>query len=202
VFVTVPAFASAQAARAPEETAVEELIGSSVPVSLSFFAPYALQPGVRLGVDLSFNECGSISDRRRAMRRRLFAGPRLSYLTRPQNHRTVMVGGEFGWESTNLRRGLSSQLSLGVNYMASAQITSVSIDLGTGAATNTRELQHYAVPTVAYRFLDQIGGGPEWFLGAAFGRKLSAAQANSTYFAVEAGIRFRLGGSEQVEREQ
>ena len=42
-----------------------------------------------------------------------------------------------------------STLAIGADYLATAQIVSESVDLGTGERTPTRQLQHAVVPTLS-----------------------------------------------------
>jgi hypothetical protein len=199
-WLTLGVGTQAAAQTSPESPDEPPLVANSleragVPVSLSFYAPYGVQPGVRVGVDHAFGFHGTALDGRgeQGRARYFFAGPRLAYFTRPNLHRDISIGAELGWRTHSRRRRASWTLSLGLAYLGQSQIASRSIDLSTGIGTNTRELRSYALPTVRYAITHEVRPGFGWFVGASLGRKLSREAVASAFLAFELGVRVRVG---------
>ena len=69
----------------------------------------------------------------------LFAGPQLSLFGRPNNHVSLMLGGELGYRLLTPRRGRFHEFTLGASYLAEWQITRVTVNSreSIGARRNT-----------------------------------------------------------------
>ena len=80
-----------------------------------------------------------------------------------------------------------------MDYLASAQVVSVAVDLGNGSLDKTREWCHAAVVTENYRFGRNAAPRVGWFTALDFGRRFSVDLEDSAFFSVEAGIEIPLG---------
>jgi hypothetical protein len=144
-------------------------------VSLGLAAPYGIQPGLHLGARFDLNE-------------RFVLLPRVVAYTRPGNHRSLLTEVGVGLRGPGEGR-YNSTVSLGLGYLVSAQAVTESIDLGTGESTPTRELRHFALPSVRYEVARQ-GADVDLFAGASVGRAMSVSEVPSAFFMVDVGVRF------------
>ena len=169
-----------------------------IPVTIGVFTPYMIQPGVRIGLPWSVRTWPSSEGRGTRHRGRtlsLFAGPRLSFFTRPGHHRDLMLEGEVGARFMSHGSGWNGALSLSFGYLLSSQVIAESIDLATGSSTRTREWRHHITPainvTVGKRWHPRLG----WFATLSLGDKRSFQVAPSLWYTAELGVRVRLGGA-------
>ncbi|MEM7157177.1 MAG: hypothetical protein AAF799_30270 [Myxococcota bacterium] len=168
-----------------------------VPLTVGYFGPYAIQPGVRVGTWFPIKAWTKTRDARRGPVTRtgsLFAGPQLAFFARPGNHLSVMASGELGYRFQRHDRKVHSAFAIGGGYLASFQIVTIAVDLSSGDKNNTREMRHYFVPTLSYALGHDVLPNFGWFLKFSYGQKLSVPIESSAMVMVELGLSFRLGG--------
>ncbi|MFT5681769.1 MAG: hypothetical protein ACI8RZ_002681 [Myxococcota bacterium] len=153
------------------------------PLTIGFYAPYGVQPGLKLGTEV-------------ALPGGLFMAPQIAAFTRLDNHNSAMLNLDVGYRHQG-KGARYSAFSVGVAYLLSAQIVTESIDLSTGEYTTTRELRHYAVPTLNYE-LGWSLPAVDPYLKLSIGRKISPQVEDSMFFAVEIGLRF--GSTSEMNR--
>lgn len=170
---------------------------SGLPMTIGVFAPYLVQPGVRVGAPLVIRDwpsAGCEVQCRCGRTLSLFAGPQIAFFTRPGHHLDLMVEGEFGGRWLSHRRGLFASLSLSVGYLLSSQVIAESIDLATGERDKTREERHHLVPAINTTFGQERWSGLGWFVRFSAGEKRSHKVASSLWYSAEVGVRVRIGG--------
>jgi len=155
-----------------------------VPVTLGVYAPYGVQPGLRLGTYKSFGE------REGRWTTSWFTGPRIAVFTRPWNHTSALIDAELGYWIQRPDRRFYSAWSLGAGYLASSQVVSESVALSTGASTPERALRSYFAPSLSYELGWSLRPDRAVFCELSFGRKMSGQIEDSALFAVEVGARF------------
>lgn len=155
------------------------LAAHAAPLTIGLYAPYGTQPGLKLGAEIDLP--GG-----------LVLAPQAAAFTRLWNHSSGMANLDLGYRR---HRGGSryATISVGAAYLLSAQIVTESIELSTGGYTTTRQLRHYATPTVSYE-LAWSRPAADPYLKLSVGRKISPQVADSTFFAAEIGLRFGATG--------
>lgn len=150
------------------------------------YAPYFTQPGVRLSLDLRA-ECGCHPPGA-GNARGWFLSPRLDLHGRPSDHVSAMLGAATGYQFPGRRARIYSALSFGLDYLASAQVTTVSVNLGDGSLDRDREWRHALVATSSYRFGRAVPGWLGWYIEFEFGRKFVFDLDDSAFFSIGVGV--------------
>jgi len=147
-------------------------------------APYGVQPGLSA---VATHDITTWEGRRRDAA--FSVGPRVAGFGRFENHLSGVVGAEASVRWTSPDTGRFVSLDGGLGYMLSAQVHTVSVDLGSGDLDRSRELQHHFLPTLGVHFgrtQDRVG----WYGGVLAGRHISPQTPDSLWMSVEAGVRF------------
>ena len=180
---------------APAATATH--LNPGVPITVGYFGPYLIQPGVRVGTWFPIKHWTKTKDGRRGPITRtgsLFAGPQLAFFARPGNHLSVMASGELGYRIQRHDRKVHSAFAVGGGYLAAFQIVTIGVDLSTGDKSNTREMRHYFVPTLSYALGHDVRPNFGWFLKLSYGQKFSVPIESQAMVMLELGVSFRVGG--------
>ena len=152
-------------------------------LTLGLALPYAVQPGLNLGVGLELS--------RPSQGVALVLQPRTSIYTRPSNHVSVLLGTDLGL-ALGVERPVTHTVALGAHYLASSQVESIAVDLSTGGKERTRDLRHHAVPLGRYTLGHQPGDTLGWYASLGFGGRLSPQVVDSVFYQVDLGVRIRL----------
>ena len=92
----------------------QDIANSNLRISVSYFGEFITHPGIRLGLGKK------LSDRKakEGIQKSWIADINLTYYKHKRNHEALMVGASIGRERIG-RKGLLSQLNLGLAYMSS-----------------------------------------------------------------------------------
>lgn len=171
-----------------------------VELTLAYYGPYFVQPGVKLGARVPLRTWAS---RRTAPSgaprklRTLFIAPQLGFFARPAQHFDVIVNAALGYQALRPKHGLYVAPSIGVAYYVAAQQVALAVDLATGDQTPTRELRHHVLPTLSYAFGQRLRprSGPPvgWFVELSYGHSFSPSVASALWLAFELGVSIELG---------
>lgn len=171
-----------------------------IPVTIGAYAPYATQPGLRLGVDLMLFERAPFRDD--GCRRRnhaLTLSPRVAVFSRLGNHSDVQAGAEVSWQTRPVNGRVTSSLGLGLSYQFRSQLTTETVELSTGNITREHESHSGAVAAVGYRFIYERRDRLGWYGGAQFGREFGLVDESLAFFSIEFGVQIRIGSQRSSE---
>jgi hypothetical protein len=153
-------------------------------LTLGLMLPYGAQPGLDLGFELSVYQPSE--------RISWVLKPHLAGYVRPRNHISGMVGTSFGVKVDH-RTPVSHTFSVGLDYLVQSQVTSLSMDLGSGGRSATRELRHFGLPTAGYSLAHMPWKHVGWTFDLRVGHTFSPVEIDKTFLSVGAGLRFALG---------
>lgn len=136
---------------------------------MGLIAPYAIQPGVQVGLVQPLGD-------------RVFIRPQLGAFTRPGRHASGLVDVEVGLQGPRLGA------SVGLAYVAEYRLAGETIGLDGSRSTN-RELHHHVVPTLNGD-LAWVRSGPDPFVRLSVGRKMPVADQGALWLGLELGLRF------------
>ena len=157
-------------------------------VSLGYYTPYGVTPGLRVRASMPLAEWSS-GDHRQW---RAFAGPSAAAFGQPGVHGSLLLGAEAGVWTRRTGRPLYATATLGLGYLGGRYTTGQSVDLATGASVATHDWHSDIVPTLGVQ-LGHARGLP-WFVQASAGQRLAIQREDAAFFALELGI--TLGGRE------
>ena len=120
----------------------------------------------------------------------VYVKPELGYFMLPKNHHSFMISADFGCRFPRKNKPRYMALSAGLGQLTTRKIVGSTIDLNTGAVAKYRwDTRGFLVPTLNVELATAKDQGLNWFTKASYGRKFSLAHENSTFFALELGVR-------------
>jgi hypothetical protein len=165
-----------------------------IPISIGLYAPYFIQPGLRVGSSVSLKSWkGDKASTSFTQAKTLFVNPQIGFFVRPGNHRNLLVSSDVGMKWHKAERPFYKAASIGLGYLNRFQIVSSTIDLSTGEVSGrNRERIDFFLPManleLGHRPMKSIG----WYTKLSYGRNMSAKIENASFFAIETGLNFRL----------
>lgn len=194
------ALSLAAPADAPSDPSVRTPSPTGVELGLSYYGPYFVQPGVKLGARVPLQTWASRRTTEGGTPRKLrtlFVTPQLGFFARPAQHFDLLLNLKFGYRALRPAHGLYVAPSLGFAYYAAFQQVALAVDLATGELTPTRELRHHLLPTLNYEFGQRLtpDAGPPlgWFVELSYGHDFSPSIASALWMAFEIGLFVELG---------
>lgn len=177
-------------------TSLAQDSGHSFPLQIGYYGPYGIQPGIKAGTwfDLSLKE---IKKERKSgtitKAANFFISPQAAIFGRYNNHISFLINVDGGYRITNVNKRTYHSISVGSGYLTAFQVKGKSIDLSTGGIEQTtRERRGYFLPVINYSLGKQADQKPGWYTRFSYGRKISSKLEDAGFFAIEAGIQFKL----------
>ena len=167
-----------------------------VPITIAYWGHYTIQPGFRLGTELTYKQWEVIKERKGApisIWKSFYLRPQIGFYTRPTVHNNFLVNAEIGYKKQKRLKKNYSSFSLGIGFLRRYQILSHTVDLGSGETTDKdREAYNYFMPTVNYELGRTINTKFGWFTKFTIGTMISAEEESSTVFFQELGLKYYL----------
>ncbi|MEM8567435.1 MAG: hypothetical protein AAGF85_13320 [Bacteroidota bacterium] len=167
-----------------------------IPISLSYSAPYFIQPGFRLGMELAQKRWEAVKERKGKslnVTKSLYIQPQVGFYARPRVHNNWLLNAELGYKrKRNDKKGYSN-LSVGLGFVQRSQILSLTVDLSSGEITDKdRETQNYFMPTVNYEMGRIISPKMGWFTKLSLGALMATKQEGHLVLIYELGLKYNL----------
>jgi len=162
-----------------------------IPIYAGLYAPYATQPGLKLGASFSLRSMTMMTGNGE-QNRHLYLSPQFAVFHRFNNHTSYQLSTDLGIYNSRRRQKLYIAYSLGIGYLMENQTLGTTIDLGTGnVASKDKDLRTYFLPTLNIELGKLNSKKIAWYSRIAYGRKVSRRE-DSGFFALEFGIRMHL----------
>lgn len=145
--------------------------------TVGLVAPFLTQPGLQLSLETPLSSA--------------FVRPQLGVWARADEAVTGSVDVELGVRRASEGR-MHPAASLGLGYQVESQVVSRSVPLGGEVGVHTRDVRHYAVPTLNGE-LAFDAGSVQIVPSLAVGRRIRLDRAGETFAMVELGVRFGGG---------
>lgn len=169
---------------------------NGVPITIAYSGHYGIQPGVRLGTELTRKQWDVSKERKGeslTIRKSFYLRPQIGFYARPNVHNNFLVNVEFGYKKQKSHKKNYSSFSLGLGFLRRYQILSPTVDLGSGEVTNKdREAHNYLIPTVNYELGRTINTKIGWFNKFTLGTMISTEKESSLAFFHELGLKYYL----------
>lgn len=169
---------------------------SPTPLSLGFYAPFATQPGVKLGIQYPWLQTSGLFKKLNGSStqriRNTFINPEIAYFTRINSNDNLLINADIGYKVLRTRKNYYSEYSIGLGYLVSWETLSVSVNLGSGDISDRDiERRSFFLPTINYTIGKHVDRGIGWFSKASFGREISSRE-DAGFFALEIGITYNI----------
>ncbi len=158
--------------------------------TVAYFAPYSTQYGGKLGYSYTLEKWEKVES---SKIKSFYIHPQIGVFARRSNHTSIIFNTDFGYKSRKVERKFYLATSISLGYLAQSQITSSSVNLGTGEIQNRqRQWRGYFLPTINYEFGKEVKRHLGWYFKFSLGRKISSKLENSAFFGAELGLKISL----------
>ena len=170
--------------------------GKEIPITFGLYAPYGIQFGGKVGTVINLKKWDTEKEKKGNNHTNLktyFVSPQIGLFVRLRNHTSLLINSDLGFKNVKEKRRFYKAYSLGLGYLNTFQITSSTFDLSTGEiVAKKRERRGYFLPTLNFEFGKEAKSRIGWYSKFSFGRKFSSKIENSTFLALELGLKVRF----------
>ena len=164
-----------------------------IPITLAIYAPYGIQFGGKVGTTINFKVWEAAKTNKKSCcpyARTFFVSPQIGFFVRPNNHNSLLLNSEAGFKNIKHKRRFYTAYTIGLGYLNTFQILSSTIDLSTGEiVARKRERRAYFLPGINFECGQDAKRNVAWYSKFAFGRKISNNIEDSSFFALELGLK-------------
>jgi len=165
---------------------------SKMPITLSYFAPYGINPGLKIGTSHTAKEWRTNAETRL---QKLEVSPQVGFWSASAYsnnvHRTFLLDAQLEYRLYTKNEKRYILASVGLGYHLSLESPDLNVNLGTGEINRNRNIAHHFVPTFNAGFghdlTDKIGYYFKAFVGERFN-----STGNDLLFGAELGLSFYL----------
>ena len=161
----------------------------SLPIHVSYYAPYFIQFGGKIGTTHSLK---SWKAEEKLRTQEIKLSPELAYFSNPKVQRNGMLNAIVTYTSRKDMGNLYPTYGLGLGYMLSSQRQGGAVNLGTGEIEYTNKIINHLVPTLNLGLAKDPKKKLGYYFRTFYGRKLTFGAENSAFFGAELGLNFRL----------
>ena len=164
-------------------TLVAQSSSSGVRISAGYFAPFAIEPGGSLSVDIP------VGNKAYVLR------PQLAVFTNPENHYSILTAASFSrqWYRQKKERWRYHRLGIGLGYGLQYEQEGLSVSLGDGQITGRDRVQYdYLFPHLTYGYGRQLGLRWGWYGQLSVGHQFGMDDKGSMLLNTELGVFYTL----------
>lgn len=155
-------------------------------ISLSYLGLYAINPGLRIGYEVSPNNLN-------IGKKQLHLTPQIAWYTVPDNFNDLLVSIDISQHFGSPEKNSYWSYGISLGYIYQSKILSFSQNLGTGNRENVlSNSNHFFHPSVNIAWHKTISTKSNLFFKYSLGRKFSGKAPNETTMFLEAGIEYSL----------
>lgn len=164
---------------------------TSLPISVGYYAPYGINPGVKIGTSFQWKEWGGEANNKR---KTLSISPQIGYWNYSSYgntiHNAFNLEGHLDYKKyfTQKVYGLAAA---GLSYQMELHRAGLAVDLGTGQITSSTKIIHNLVPMATFglgRDNDQLG----YYLKGFIGQRFASTDGQNLFVGGELGLTFYL----------
>ncbi len=160
-----------------------------IPVSISYYGPYAIQAGARIGASFHLK---NLYQSESPKQRTLSLQPQLGYFAQSDLNRNYIIETDLVYTRRRANRSSYLAPAIGLAYLLSTENVEGRVNLGSGQITQIKEHYHHLVPMLSLEY----GKVPKRYVGYFFkvfyGRKISQQLRPVTFPGVELGLKFSI----------
>ncbi|MDG2450511.1 MAG: hypothetical protein P8M34_12755 [Saprospiraceae bacterium] len=161
----------------------------TLPLRLSYFSPFGVNRGIKVGVVLPFdfknNKSNQILDEWNVV-------PHIAYFVLPdiQNNLLTTIGVEYG--NAKKGKGFYTLYSIELGYLLSFKKYGGIVQLESGNIQNNIRLQHSFLPEITVGLGYKLINGNGLFMKLFYGRQLSIKESDASFLGAEIGIQIHI----------
>lgn len=156
----------------------------SLPIHLSYYSPYFLQPGAKLGTSVELMDVsGNGKDRT------LSLSPQVAFFSQLGVNQNYLLNAELNLSRQREDKKRVQGFGIGLGYLLSSKNLGPVVNLGSAeVSSGERENASFVLPTLSYSLGLRPDKGPPWQVKFFLGRKISFEDQGELFFGFETGI--------------
>ncbi|MEO0895517.1 MAG: hypothetical protein AAFY71_03785 [Bacteroidota bacterium] len=159
-----------------------------IPINVSYYAPYLIQPGLKVSTDIYLTEMGQAEETSKL----LFVSPQVGYFSQPNTSRNLLFQADMGIRFKKAERARYISPSVGLAYVRSTQILSNEVNLGSLESTPQTKIKSFFLPTLNLKMGREGTGRLGQYVNLFLGHQFSTEATNASFFGLELGLSFYL----------
>ena len=164
---------------------------NSIPISVSYFSPFVIQPGIKLSSSFTLKSWNS-NNKKHERNNHLFISPQLGFFSQRKTSKNYLINTEAGIRSNKINKKLYIASSLGIGYLISSVSQYGSVHLGTGKVTTEKVIQNRFLPTINLELGSQQWKNVGYYVRLFYGRTVAFKTTDSAFTGVELGVNFNI----------
>ena len=170
------------------------------PISISYYGPYLIQPGLKIGTDLTLKNWQSTrekGDNSFILDKKLLISPQVGFFVRSGNNTNYFVNTEIGFKRHKISRKSYLAFWAGLGYQFQIEVLSFTVDLSTGETVAwEKENRHYFLSALSGEYGGHISPKIGWFSKYTIGIRTGGDIGTATLLAFELGAKIFLSKKE------
>ena len=167
-------------------------IGQSSHTSVSYFGPYAFEPGIKLAHSFALK---TIDREKRDFT--WYLEPAAGYYAKRNFHRVVVLNLESGISFLDKAYKSYHTFGIGAGYLFRSEVMGLIVDFNGDILAKEREGRQYIQAFASYSYNHRIIESLDGFAKVSGGYLFGVRRANAGIAFVELGIRYKLNGTKE-----
>ena len=165
----------------------------SYPLYVSYFAPYGVQFGVKVGTSFHLKTWGFNKSDEVSKERHLSISPQIGYFINPNVQNNILLESALDYKWYKSGRKLHFITGIATGYLMGIKKRDGTVNLGSGNISNIdAETVHYFIPTINAGLEKDPGKSLGYYARAFYGRKIASEVEDDAFFGAELGLIFNL----------
>ncbi|MEM6803323.1 MAG: hypothetical protein AAF696_18090 [Bacteroidota bacterium] len=158
----------------------------SPPISLSYFSPYLIQPGLKLGTSFQLKDFSN-----KEKNRSLEISPEIAYFTQAGVSQSYLLNADIHLYRKIDGRKRFQKFGLGLGYLIDSEDLTPLINLGSGSLSSNEKANNASfLPSLNYSLGILPDKGLAYFFKGFVGHKLPFSKQGEFFFGLELGLIF------------
>ena len=165
-----------------------------LPISIGYFGHYAIQPGVKVGTEITLKTWEKeLTKKNKTRLKRLSINPQLAWFTRVNRDANYLLNAEAMYKIGRTDRGFYIAFTAGLGYLLQSKVESFSINLATGEKTNKqRASSHFLMPSLGFEFGGNLNSKLGWYNKYTWGQRFFSSNGNGSTMSIFAELGVKL----------
>lgn len=166
---------------------------SGFPISVGYFGHYAIQPGIKIGTEISLD--GRVNDVRN-----WFVSPQLGFFTKPGDKNNYLINVETGIRKRKNSKNRYHSYALGIGYLIKSKLNSFSVNLGSGNTDGRNRVSTgHLLTTFNYEYGWNTDKPTQWYTKYSVGSTFSTNAESTVVMFIELGVKFRIAQTKSTD---
>lgn len=165
-------------------------------VSLAYFAPLAVDPGLKAGVGFSFHKWNKTRENKKGISKtynhKLYIQPQLAYISKWRFYTSYLANVEAGWKFQQEGKRFYSGFGMGLGYIYRQEVLNLRVFFDGSTKVVETEARNYFFPSVNYQMGMKFYRKIDLFSKIHYGYQFSSKYTSESNLILEIGFHLNL----------